>query len=76
MKTYTTLQDLFTNLANNTSNANASLGGQLISDQHRYLIQKYFDNERSYNTLTIRAEDLTLTGVLAADATSATLSST
>lgn len=31
MKTYTTLQSLFTNLSNNVSTDNASLGGQLIS---------------------------------------------
>jgi hypothetical protein len=75
MKTYTTLKNLFTNLSNNTSTANDTLGGQLISDQHRYLVQRYFDNERVYTALTIGAEDLTLTGALAADAKSATLSS-
>lgn len=75
MKTYTTLKNLFTNLSNNTSTDNDALGGQLISDQHRYLIQKYFDNERTYTTVTIGAEDLTLTGILIAGATSATLSS-
>ena len=75
MKTYTTLTDLFTNLSNNSTSANVALGGQLISDQHRYLIQKYFDNERTYTTLTRGAEDLTLTGALSVDAVSATLSS-
>ncbi len=75
MKTFTTLKSLFTNLSNNTSTDNASLGGQLISDQHRYLIQRFFDNERTYNTVTIGAQDLTLTGSLAANAVSATLSS-
>lgn len=74
MKTYTTLTSLFTNLSNNTSTDNSTLGGQLISDQHRYLIQKYFDNERTYTTVTIGAEDLTLTGAVAAGDTSATLS--
>lgn len=73
MKTFTTLKALYTNLSNNTSTDNASLGGQLISDQHRYLIQKYFDNERTYTTVTIGAQDLTLTGGLIAGATSATL---
>lgn len=73
MKTYTTLQSLFTNLSNNVSTDNASLGGQLISDQHRYLIQKYFDNERTYTTTTVGAQDLTLTGTPAVGATSATL---
>lgn len=75
MKTYTTLTELFKNLSNNTSTSNGSLGGQLISDQHRYLIQKYFDNERTYTTLTIGAEDLTLTAPVIAGATSATLTS-
>ncbi len=74
MKTFTTLKNLFTNLSSNLTSTNDSLGGQLISDQHRYLIQKYFDNERTYTTVTIGAEDLTLTGSLLADATSATLS--
>ena len=73
MKTFTTLKNLFTNLTNNTSSANDALGGQLINDQHRYLIQKYFDNERIYQTTTIGAEDLTLTGAPSAAATSATL---
>lgn len=73
MKTYTTLTNLFTNLSNNSSSSNQALGGQLISDQHRYLIQKYFDNERSYTTVTIGGEELTLTGTPAAGATTATL---
>lgn len=76
MKTYSTLTSLYTNLCNNTSTANNSLGAQLISDQHRYLIQKYFDNERIYTTVTIGAEDLVLTGAPAIDAVSATLTTT
>ena len=75
MKTYTTLINLFTNLSNNSTSSNSSLGGQLISDQHRYLIQKYFDNERTYTTTTIGAEDITFTGALSSGATSATLTS-
>lgn len=75
MKTFTTLKNLATNLSNNASTANDSLMGQLISDQQRYLIQKYFDNERSYTTLTIGAEDLTLTGAPALGAISGTLTS-
>jgi hypothetical protein len=74
MKTLTTLESLFTNLSNNTSTDNAALGRQLISDQHRYLIQKYFDNERTYTTLTVGAQnDVGLTASLIAGATSATL---
>lgn len=73
MKTNTILKNLFTNLSNNASTANDSLGGQLISDKHRYLLQKYFDNERTYTTLTIGAEDLTLTGSLSIGAVTGTL---
>lgn len=73
MKTYTTLKNLFTNLSNNTSTANDTLGGQLISDQNRYLVQRYFENERVYTSLTIGAEDLTLTGALVVGATTGTL---
>lgn len=75
MKTFTTLKNLFTNLSSNTSTDNASLGGQLISDQHRYLIQRWFDNERTYTTTTVGAESLTLTGTLSIGTTSATLTS-
>jgi hypothetical protein len=73
MKTFTTLKNLFTNLSNNTATTNDALGGQLISDQHRYLLQRYFDNERTYTTVTIGAEDLTTTGALSVGAVSATL---
>lgn len=74
MKSFTTLVSLFTNLSNNQSTANTTLGGQLISDQHRYLIQKYFDNERTYNTLTIGAQTLTLSATPVVGDKSATLS--
>ena len=74
MKTYTTLKNLFTNLSNNTSTANDTLGGQLISDRHRYLLQRYFDNERTYTTLTIGAEDIVLASSPAVGSTTATLS--
>lgn len=73
MKTYTGLKNLFTSLATNTATTNSDLGGQLVNDQHRYLIQKYFDNERSFQTSTVGGMDLTLTGAPATSATSATL---
>lgn len=75
MQTFTGLKNLFTNLSNNTSTANDTLAGTLINIQHKYLLQKYFDNERTYNTLTIGSQSLTLTGSLSSGATSATLSS-
>lgn len=73
MKSFTTLTNLFTNLSNNTSTANASLGNQLINDQHRYLLQKYFDNERTVTTTTVGGQSLTLTTTLATNAVSGTL---
>lgn len=73
MKSFTTLKNLFGSLSQNTSATNLTLGGQLINDQHRYLIQKYFDNERTVTTSTIGAMDLTLTATVSIGATSATL---
>lgn len=73
MKSLTTLTNLYTNLSQNTSTANSALGQQLMSDQHRYLIQKYFDNERTVTTTTVGSALLTLTGSLLAGATTATL---
>lgn len=76
MKTFTQLKDLFTNLSSNVSTSNDTLAGQLISDQHRYLIQRYFDNERTYTTTTIGGKNLVTTGAMIAGATTATLTTT
>lgn len=73
MKTFTQLKNLATNLTNNVSTSNDTLMGQLINDQHRYLLQKYFDNERSVALSTIGGASLTLTGSLSINATTATL---
>lgn len=73
MKSYTKLGTLYTSLSQNISAANLSLGQQLINDTHRYLLQRYFDNEKTYTATTIGAQSLTLTGSLASGATSATL---
>jgi hypothetical protein len=74
MKTFTNLKTLFTDLSKNKSTANDTLAGQLISDRHRYTIQRYFDNERVYTTTTVGAQsDLGLTASLTAGAVSATL---
>lgn len=51
------------------------MGQQLINDQHRYLIQKYFDNEKTVTLSTIGAMNLTLTAIPVSGATSATLTS-
>jgi len=73
MKTFTQLKTLFGSLSQNSSDDNITLGGQLINDQHRYLIQKFFDNERSVTFQTIGGEELTLTGALIIGDTTGTL---
>lgn len=73
MKTYASLINFATNLSQNSSAANQSLMSTLIDEQHRLLIEKYFDNEREFTTQTIGAQNLTLTAAPAAGATSATL---
>lgn len=65
----------FCDLSQNNSSTNISLGGLLINTQHRYYLQKYFDNERTYTGLTIGAEDITLTAIVASGDKSATLPS-
>lgn len=73
MKTTSTLLNLTTSLTQNITAANQALMFQLLNDQHRYLIQRYFDNERSVTTTTVGSMNLTLTGAPAVNATTATL---
>jgi len=64
-----------TTLANNNSPAAVSVAQALVNDQHRYLIQRYFDNERSFAVPTLGAQNLTLTTTLNMGASSAVLNS-
>lgn len=73
MKSFTTLKNLATNLSNNTSSANDTLMGQLINDSHKYLLQKFFNNEGSFTARTVGSQSLLSTATLALGATSATL---
>ena len=73
MKTYSTLKTLFGSLSQNQSTTNLTLGGQIISDAHRYLIESYFDNERTLQMTTVGGQNLTTTATMATNATSATL---
>ncbi len=73
MKTYSSLINFATNLSQNSSGANQLLMSTLIDEQHRLLIEKYFDNEREFTTNTVGAQNLTLTAAPSAGATSATL---
>lgn len=56
MKSYSTLRNLFGSLSQNTSSENLTLGDQLNNDSHKYLIQKYFNNEGSYTTPTVASQ--------------------
>ena len=74
MKSFGALTSFFATLSLNNSSSNKTLGGILINDNHRYLIQKYFDNERSFTMTTVGPQTLTLTtSTLAAGSISATL---
>jgi hypothetical protein len=53
MKSFQTLSSLFQSFSQNTSNTNKLLGEQMINDAHRYLLQKYFDNEFTSTALTV-----------------------
>lgn len=56
MKSLTTLSNLFNTYAQNTSTATTSLGKQLINDAHRYLLQKFFNNEFSSTAYTVQGQ--------------------
>lgn len=58
MKSFTALKKMFTDLSQNSTTTNNTLGGTLINDQHRYLILKYFDNERYFTMTTIGPQTL------------------
>ncbi len=61
----------FTTLANNNSAQAVATAKSLVNDQHRYLLQKYFDNERSVTIQTIGSETRVLTGTIAIASTTA-----
>lgn len=73
MKSFTTLKNLYGSLSQNTADANLTLGAQMINDTHRYLLQKYFNNETSYSILTAGGATASTSAVLATASTSGTL---
>lgn len=48
MRTFTSYVSDFTNLTNNTSTANQTLGAKLVNDALRYLVGIFFFNEATY----------------------------
>lgn len=75
MKSFTVLQNLFTTYVQNTSDNINNLGIQLINDTHKYLLQDFFNNERTVSISTQGGTTYTLTGIPSINATSATLTS-
>lgn len=75
MLSLTTLQNLFGSLTQNIAPENLTLGLQLMNQEHKYLLQKYFSNETTYSIPTAGGTTATLTGSLLAAAISATLNS-
>lgn len=65
----------FSSLSQNNSAQNVALGQSLINTEHRYLLQKYYNNETTYSITTVGTQSLTTTGALSIGGTSATLSS-
>lgn len=73
---YTKLTTQFTTLAQNATTANQTLAGFLLNQEHRYLLLRYFDNERSFTMTTVGPQTLTLTtSTLASGSITATLTS-
>lgn len=65
---------MFNTLSQNATAQNSALGGILMNDQHRQLLLKFFDNERSFTMLSIGPQTLAITNAaLPAGSTSATL---
>lgn len=73
MISFTEQQTLYSDLSGNTSSANLARGAKLANIEHRYLLQKFFNNEGSFSITTVGAQDLTATVTLAANDISATL---
>lgn len=63
----------FCDLSQNNSTTNVSLGKLLVNNQHRYYLQKFFDSERTYTTLTIGGEDIVLSATPVVGSTTGTL---
>lgn len=68
-------KSLFQTLTVNNTTSNATLYGQLLNMEQRYIMQKYFGNEGSYSIQTIGQTDLTLTSNVPVGSVSLTLAS-
>lgn len=56
MRTFNNYRDDFTNLTNNESIDNQTLGMKLVNDAIRYLVGVFFFNERTFTDLTVAGQ--------------------
>jgi hypothetical protein len=56
MRTTTSYQSDYTNLTNNTSTENNTLGLKLVNDAIRYLVGVFFFNERTFTDVTVAGQ--------------------
>lgn len=56
MKTYTSYQTDIPRIINNSLTDNVTWATEMINDSIRYLVTKYFFNERSYTTTTVASQ--------------------
>lgn len=56
MKTFQQLYNGYVTLSQNNNAANVAFGKERINDTHRYLMEKYFDNERSFTSNTVTGQ--------------------
>lgn len=75
MQSYTQLINNFTDLSQNNTSTNVSRGQYLMNIEQRYLLQKYFANEGSFQIQTIGQTQLTLAAAVPINSTSCTLNS-
>jgi len=74
MLSLTQMVNQFTTLSQNNTTANQALAATLINQQHKYLLLKYFDNEKQTTITTVGPQTLAITtATLAAGSKSATL---
>lgn len=73
MISFTQQQTLFGDFSQNNSAANLARGASLANIEHRYLLQKYFNNEGTFSIGTVGTSTQTLTGSLSPGAITATL---
>lgn len=69
------LVNSFTTLSQNSSTNNGTLATILINEQHKYLLMRFFDNERTVTMTTVGGGTSATLATQVSGATSATLSS-